>query len=282
MNGYAARVVLASRPAGLEGPTLVTLEVTMPRFILAEFNTHRVFSRNSASSRAIPVARRIRDVRQNPFVPEAFGRNKRGMSATEDLGGWRDTAARALWLGAAGAAVLAAQGLDRLGTHKQHANRLLEPFAWHTVLVTATDWGNFIALRTDKNAQPEMQVVARLMREALAQAEEEAVERMWHIPLVQGVDAEALWDQSHEPEQLFMISAGRCARVSYLTHDGRRDPCADLELAERLVTNGHMSPFEHQATVRFGDARRPSNLAAPWEQFRKALPSEAVWAGGSV
>lgn len=279
-NHYAARLVASSTYDRCRaGATLVTMEVTFPRFILAEFNTHRVLTRNSASSRAVPTAKRIAAVSKHPFVPESFGQNRRGMTAGQALAGWRGLAAEAVWRASAKVACVSARALDALGTHKQHANRVLEPYMWHTVLVTADQWANFFNLRTDKNAQPEMQVIARLMRDlyhdaAVPQARVLGPGDM-HLPLVDEAEAAAL-----DRERALLVSAGRCARVSYLTHDGRRDVDADVALARSLMANGHMSPFEHQAWPgrhHPAGSYYKSNFTWDWVQYRKTLPGEAEW-----
>ncbi len=279
---YQAEVVADSiSPYGVR---LSTLVVTFPRFVLAEFNTHRVFSRNSASSRAIPVQKRIEAVHKNPYVPLNFAKNKRGMQAGAELDEDEAEAARAVWLEARDAAIDSAMKIMELGVHKQWANRILEPFAWHTVLVTSTEWGNYFALRCNEMAQPEIRMASESMREALDASEPETKEPgEWHLPLVREEDY-AQYDLEH----LVKLSCARCARVSYLTHGGVRDPEKDLQLYERLASAGHMSPLEHAARVgdpsddRFdwppgvggGGPCFIGNFRAPWIQHRKDIPFE--------
>lgn len=275
---YSAKVIADS--INTLGVRLTTMEVVMPRFVLAEFNTHRVFSRNSASSRAIPVEKRIRTVLANPFVPEAFAANKKGMQAGENLSDRKNTIARLLWLASAYMACFVAWGLSKVGVHKQWANRIIEPYCWQTVIVTSTEWENFFALRKSKDAQPEIRIPAELMEQAmLASTPERLKLGEWHLPYIFEEDrlqfsakgeGKILWWSD-----LAKISSARCARVSYLTHDGKRDPFADLKLAERLQSGGHMSPFEHVAfatKVRgfYGNFRS-------WKQFRKLLKNESVF-----
>jgi len=244
------------------------MEVTFARFVLAEFNTHRVFSRNSASSRAVPASKMIARVENDPAMPVEWGRNKKGMSASEILDDEDAMAARAVWLEARDAALAAARRLEALKVHKQVVNRLLEPFMWHTVIVTATEWTNFFELRCSENAQPEIRAAAERMREAYAQSVPHAVEYgEWHLPFVQDDE------RSLDVERLKKISAARCARVSYLTHDGVRNIEADVELAERLRGDRHLSPFEHVATPTHDDAFH-ANFRG-WSQMRaevEALP----------
>lgn len=224
------------------GHRLTTFEIVIPRIILAELNTHRDKSRNSASSRAIPVKKMIDMVMNNPYIPTTWGKNQKGMSAVEEILGEDALHCNNSWLRARDNAVAEAQTLMDFGVHKQTANRLLEPFMWHTVLFSATEWSNFYGLRDDKNAHPDIQLVARLMREVQGASEPKLLKAdQWHLPLITGED------QSLSLEELIKVCTGRCARVSYLTHDGVRDPVEDIRLHDQLLGNGHMSPLEHPA-----------------------------------
>ncbi len=310
---YAAKIIADSSASGTR---LTTMEVTFPRFILAEFNTHRMLSRNSASSRAIPVERRIAQVRENPFVPEAFGQNQRGMQAAVELDERDNSKAVAVWLRARDAAVAQAEALLDLGVHKQHANRILEPYVWHTVVVTATEWENFFALRTHKAAQPEMQIIAKMMREVYdASTPRELEPGDWHLPYVDSriVDTnEAItatapdgsvthgispWREG-SPDELLWISVARCAAVSYERQDAQKTVEEYRERHDALLAAGHMSPFEHQAQVMAGGTDCPfapryvregniwcgggyfcRNFRAPFLQYRATLPGESVWRG---
>ncbi|MGA8325961.1 MAG: FAD-dependent thymidylate synthase [Candidatus Cybelea sp.] len=238
---YRARVLLDSvSPAGVR---LTTLEVSFPRFVLAEFNTHRVLSRNSASSRAVPTSKLIDRVERDPVVPLEWGRNKAGMSASDMLSDEEARAARAIWLQARDDAVVRARELLALNVHKQELNRLLEPFLWHTVIVSATEWSNFFDLRCAPNAQPEIRAAALEMRAAIDASRPQRVALgEWHTPLLQEDERDL------DLETRRRISAARCARVSYLTHEGKREIEKDLELFERLKSDRHLSPFEHVAT----------------------------------
>ena len=160
---YDAKIVADS--VSEVGDRLTTMEVTFPRMVLAEFNTHRVFSRNSASSRAIPVEKQLQRIMDDPFIPVWWGRKQSGMQADHELEGDGLVQAKAEWLAARDSAVGHVQRLLELGLHKQITNRLLEPFMWHTVIVTATEWSNFFALRANPMAQPEIRVIAEMMRD---------------------------------------------------------------------------------------------------------------------
>jgi thymidylate synthase ThyX len=296
---YNAKILLDS--ISETGKRLTTFEVTFPRIVLAEWNTHRMFSRNSASSRAIPVNVMIDRVLENPFVPEKFPANYKGMQPNEywEEGDYKYKLAKKVWLNACSSAIdyvqqLTADGANGIKVHKQIANRLLEPFMWHTVICTATEFDNFFKLRTNEQAQYEIRRIADLMYKAyhawdspvnLTKAigmsvtkifgkEWEAVETQklktgeWHLPLIYEEDYEAIHDylasitpdyndnsyDGREFDNLAKkVSVARCARVSYLTHDGKRDIEKDLELFERLRTSGHWSPMEHIATPYFED-----------------------------
>jgi len=263
-NGFAARTLADSvSPAGVR---LTTLEVRFPRFILAEFNTHRMFSRNSASSRAVPTNKMIERIVHHPASPVEWGVNKPGMSASETLTQEQADEARAEWLRARDEAIKHVQALQRFNVHKQVVNRLLEPFMWHTVIVTATEWNNFFLLRLAENAQPEIRVAAQRMNAAIGASTPKPVAvGAWHLPLIQP-------DELTMPiEDLKKISAARCARVSYLTHEGKRDIQRDIELCDRLRADRHLSPFEHVATPA-ADSAFHANFRG-WVQMRKDIES---------
>lgn len=241
---HAAKVLADS--ISPDGFRLTTLEVTFPRIVLAEKNTHRLFSRNSASSRAIPVERMIKMVQDDPYVPTHWGKNQKGMQADEEFPLADHARLVDRWLAAAQSATNHARLLLGEGVHKQITNRLLEPFMWHTALVTATEWSNWDHLRANKDAHPEIRKLAELMLEVRTMSRPEKLGRdQWHLPLVP--DGPELLSTGYDMDALIRISIARCARVSYLTHDGRRDPSDDMKLFDRLLTSGHMSPLEHVA-----------------------------------
>lgn len=298
---YSAEVIADS--VSEAGVRLTTLEVTLPRIVLAEFNTHRMFSRNSASSRAIPVAKQLAKIKDDPFIPVHFGANQSGMQADDELHGEAKDAALAEWLSARDSAVEHVERLLEIGLHKQITNRILEPWMWQTILVTATEWSNFYALRANPQAQPEIRIAAEQMRAAMnASTPDLKQEGEWHLPLIgytppaerfSNLDewAQAIADSEHElewakqnPDEAIKVSVGRCARVSYLTHDGVRDHSKDIELYDRLVSSGHMSPTEHVATPSYfvnedetwyqGETPWSGNFFG-WQQFRKTLAGES-------
>lgn len=282
MTVIRARVVADS--VSRAGVRLTTMELRYPRFIHSEFMTHRVFSRNAASSRAIPVARMLAQVTDDPALPVHWGADRPGMQAREELDGPARACALSCWLAARDQAVTRVRELLALGLHKQVANRLLEPWQWIVTVVTATDWDNFYALRDHPDAQPEMQSLAAAMLAAHNGSVPAVVEvGGWHLPYVaQNHELDAvgiLAAQQAFPERSALTcalacSVARCARVSTLRHDGQApDPEADVRLHDRLLTAGHMSPFEHQATPQIPPLERSGNLRG-WNQYRKGLPGE--------
>lgn len=143
------------------GGRLVTMELCYPRFIHSEFLTHRMFSRNASSSRAIPVEKMLQQVQENPAMPVHWGKNQPGMQAREEI---FPNTGKDLWKIYAKQTAKNAEELNLIGYHKQVVNRLLEPFQYIKVIVTATEWDNFFKLRLHEDAQPEMYELARCMK----------------------------------------------------------------------------------------------------------------------
>jgi thymidylate synthase ThyX len=287
-------------------PRLTTLQLRYPKFIHGEFLTHRVFSRNSSSSRAIPVQRLIQDVIDDPVIPIHWGANQKGMQADKECdervevygwGGGTDRTKQNAWLQARDNAVKASQAFDKAGYHKQIVNRLIEPWYHINTIVTATEWSNFFALRRHKDAQPEMKALADAIYDAMVNSTPKILEPgEWHTPYFiddeTATVAEALnipkiykaKDRNNLVNAIIKVSVARCARVSYLTHDGKQPGIeADLKLYDHLVGSVplHASPAEHQATpdligVYKNEWLNPhlhGNFKG-WRQFRKTLSGE--------
>ena len=282
------------------GVSLYTFVLNYPRVILAEVNTHRMLSRNTASSRAIPASKQRSRVLAVPFVPVTIGQNQKGMQAGVELEGWRHFVAINTWKLARYPMVLASWILEKVGAHKQVVNRVVEPWTWTQQVVTCTDLKNVFKLRNHPDAEPHFQLLAKQMVEQV-----EYVERLfetvnfnsrnpdgtpcwlspvnpnkgvlrvqmlkpgeWHLPFINEMD------KGYPVEMLKSISTARCARVSYyLPESGKPStPERDLELCGRLSSSGHWSPFEHVATpvaedVYIGNFRS-------WKQYRKEYPAE--------
>lgn len=266
----SARVVADSVSA--TGKRITTFVLTYPRFVHAEFMTHRVFSRNAASSRAIP-ARKIRaSVQQEPAMPVYWGANQAGMQAERELSGLNLFFVKLLWTKAAYLMLAVNWLFEKLGLHKQIANRILEPWFNITVVVTATEWANFYHLRNHAKAQPEIKALAEAMLEAQNSSTPTLVGYgKWHLPFVEAAELLGLG-----VERALKVSVARCARVSYMNHEGLRSSFEeDQKLYERLVGEDpkHASPAEHQATPS-EDRSEPCGNFVGWVQYRKLFPSE--------
>src|SRR5581483_5346106 len=159
--------------------------------------THRVFSRNAASSRAIPVDKLIKRVQEHPVRPVYWGKNQKGMQAEEELSDEQRQQAEAVWIEARDAAISFANRLREIGVHKQIANRLIEPWMPITIIWTATEFGNFFNLRCHKAAQPEIRKLADMAADLYYSHDPRPVDYdEWHLPLIQedewGLDVELL------------------------------------------------------------------------------------------
>ena len=278
--------IIADSVSG-DGVRLTTFQLKFHRFILPEFNTHRSFSRNFSSSRAIPVAKIIEQVRFDPAIPVHWGKNQPGMQAKEELTGPALDICKKYWEIAAKNAADTAAEMHDLGLHKQVVNRILEPFQWVSGVVTATEWDNFFELRAHPDAQPEIQALAYLMQEKMEASPPREMKRGdWHLPYVQPHE---FADYGDDVELLKKVSAARCCRVSYMKHDGTHANIEeDLALCNRLVGSRplHASPFEHQATPDQWNVQRGGGFVWDyphlhgnfngWIQHRKEVELE-VW-----
>lgn len=238
------------------GERCTTFLAVFPRIVLAEANTHRAISKNSASSRAIPFHRMVSMVQDNPFIPIRWMKAHKGMQGNEYFTDEKDIKACEIeWLKARNSAVEHATLLSDIGVTKQVCNRLLEPFMWHTVIMTGTDWGNYFALRAHEAAEIHIQDLAYKMLEAYnASTPKSLKEGEWHIPFGDKLDLERLEglnggpkSDSYTIELKLKIATARCARVSYLNFEGKDDYLADIKLHDELSKMGHWSPFEHCA-----------------------------------
>ena len=253
---------------------LTTFVLTYPRFIHSEFMTHRVFSRNASSSRATPVKKQIQMIIDNPAIPLAFTKNKPGMQGGEVLDEQAHENAMLVWLNARDSAVNYAKILADLEVHKQYANRILEPWAHITVVCTATDFNNFFALRYHPAAQPEICELAKQMWELYTNnTPKPLLDGEWHLPFCDE------FDKKNDSIKMSIVkSVARCARVSYLNHDGAISTYEqDLQLYDRLLGSFpiHASPSEHQA-MAISDANVRSGNFYGWIQYRKTLKNENV------
>lgn len=252
---------------------LWTFELTYPRYIHSEFMTHRVFSRNASSSRAIPVKRMIEQVRENTVIPPKVFMNQKGMVGETEADPVTTTAFHVLWEEAAENACKTAEMMERLGIHKQHVNRILEPFQFIKVIVTATDWYNFFVLRLAPDAQPEIRELASAIYDEMNRYHNKDVgvleldkeHIVVSLPYITDEDIKEIGKEEYH--LLMKISAARCARVSYNNHDGSKpDIEKDLKLYGHLYDSKHMSPMEH-ACIRDEDYHKNANLTG-WKSLR--------------
>lgn len=270
---------------GPNGVRLITYVLTYPRIIHGELMTHRAFSRNASSSRAIPVSRQITMIEKDPFIPKSFTKNQKGMQGGEPLAGEDHIKAEQVWVKAMKHACEMAREFVTLGVSKQYANRILEPYSYITVVCTATEYENFFALRVHTDAQPEMQEIATKMYEArLLSTPKLLSEGQYHLPFITQDDynenTAAFARLQGIDYQLLQVkrSVARCARVSYLNHEGKNPSIQeDLDLYDRLVGSDpkHCSPTEHQASASNCANLRSGNLNG-WHQYRQMLPNQNI------
>lgn len=276
-NLISAQVIADS--ININGDRITSFLLVFPRIILAEFNTHRAFSRNSASSRAIPFKTMLERVEQNPFIPLKWMKDHQGMQGDEYFEGDASENMEFLWLRAKDKAIQQAKMLGNSGLTKQLVNRLLEPFMYHTVIVTATNYQNFFALRAHEAAEIHIQDLAYKMLDAYNQSTPKRLDwGDWHIPFGDNIDGVRIQEEFGDVNSSTMleeykvkIATARCARVSYINFEGKDDYKADVALFERLKMMGHWSPFEHCAYATYDNTR--GNFKG-WEQLRHMFPEE--------
>lgn len=278
----------------VESDRLITLQLRYPRFIHSELMTHRVFSRNASSSRAIPVNRLIQDVIDDTAMPIHWGKNIAGMQAKEEhndfiihqgLNDDLELTREEAWLLARDNAIAVARSFSEAGYHKQIVNRLLEPFSHINVVLTSNDWKNFLTLRNHKDAQPEIEQLAKAIIDAINGSVPKLLNiGDWHLPYITQEDIDDAYER-HKREfnvnitkkiydELAKISTARCARVSYMTHD-RRVPRyeEDIELYNTLLIAEplHASPAEHQAYVGDKPTKNSNFAYSNYFQNRKLI-----------
>lgn len=274
---------------------ITTMVITAPRMILAEFNTHRMFSRNSASSRAIPFDTMVKRVKEDPFIPIAWMKDHKGMQGTEYFSEEEsiNKGLKNLWLEDKESAIIWATKLSEAGLTKQIVNRILEPFMWHTIIVTATEWDNFFKLRLHEAAEIHMQELAKVMLDALNGSTPKVLEvGEWHIPFGDNIELDRVanyFDSIGQSvrtnvdyeEVMVKIATARCARVSYLNYEGKDDYGADINLFDQLSKSGHWSPFEHCATPTPIGEYSLGNFVG-WKQLRHTIQSEEFQPDGRL
>lgn len=281
-----ARVILDS--VNPYGSRLTTCVCTYPRYLHSQVMTHRMFSRNTSSSRAIPTEKMIAAVQKDMVVPIHFGRLQPGMQAEEELEGEERDRAESRWREIGAYVVEGARDFFKLGLHKQIANRILEPFAHVTATISFTESANFLHLRDNGKAQHGIQILGRELRAVLKRSRPQKLDwGDWHTPFI--LPDEVGLDLNDK----IRVSAARAARTSYLTHEGIRSIQKDLQLYSDLVDRKdwlkdpvHASALEHPAQARNPDeisgvtwleafeGSMMSNFHPTWLQLRKTVVGE--------
>jgi hypothetical protein len=283
------------------GNRMTTMEIEYPRFILAELNTHRMLSKNSASSRAIPVKAMHEHIRQSPAEPVHWGKNQPGMQAKIELSDTELLAAKNIWQRAMEDAVHWSDALSHgLQVHKQIANRITEPWMTMKTVISGTEWRNFFWLRAHADAQPEIHELAMKMWDAYLKSSPTIIKPgEWHVPYVNAgrdlVTDELCYSdnlgQELSANQAKIISASCCAQVSYRKNDDSFEKAE--KIFKQLIESQpcHASPVEHQAmpmhrpdcfadlgtTHLDRDGQAWSGNLRGWVQHRKLIQGEAQW-----
>lgn len=281
------------------GIRLTTLELEYPRFILAELNTHRLLSKNSASSRAIPEKKMHELLQTMPAMPVEWGSNKAGMVAGDPLDKTQVQAAEGVWLAARDQMLSHSTVLFQTGVHKQLANRITEPWMMMKTVCTATEWRNLLHLRNHPDAQPEFRELAQLIAQALeAHVPQTLKPGEWHVPYVDtkrnSYGDLSYWSQDEElsTDLALKVSASCCAQVSYRATN--MSVTKALDIYHKLIESKpvHASPVEHQATPQPSPGSKAWPLGVThvdrdgnywsanfkhWIQHRKLIPGESVW-----
>ena len=254
------------------GDRLTTFVLKYHRMIHSEFMTHRMLSKNSSSSRAIPVEKMIANVIADNVYPLHWGKNQKGMSAREEVDEQTKIDAKIVWNESRSQSIKHARMLVDIGIHKQIVNRILEPYSTITVICSATEYQNFFDQRCHPDAQPEIKALADAMKAEYDASEPRQIKANslfnWHIPFVTEEDLDQLNKSNTNYSDLLKVSVGRCARVSYLNHDGKRNIQDDIKLHDRLLTSrpAHLSPFEHCA-MALGKSEKRANFTG-FESYR--------------
>lgn len=236
---------------------LYTFELVYPRIIHSEFMTHRMMCRNAASSRATPIQTMIKEVLEHPYIPREWPKNKAGMWADENITDpERVNDCIKDWLSGRDSAVSTAKILNIDHIHKEIVNRVLEPYQYIRVIATSTDWDNFVRLRATHYAQPDIRDLAYAISNIIGNDIPQSKFPSACVPIMLNgtqchvyypyVTTEEAFESDLSYDTLALISAARCARVSYLKHDGTStNYIDDINLGKRLIKDGHMTPFEH-------------------------------------
>jgi thymidylate synthase ThyX len=248
------------------GKRITTVVLKYPRFIHSEFMTHRVFSRNASSSRAIPVDKMIEETSEDIAKPTIWAKNQKGMSSGAPLDHDQQIIANHIWQETAEYVMKKCALLKEIGVHKSIANRMLEPFSHITTIVTSTEWENFFKLRISPAAQPEICELATQIKNLMDISKPKTIKALdWHIPF-----GDMYIKENISIQDMLKISVARCARVSYLNFEGKIDHEKDYVLHDQLASDGHWSPFEHCAKPLSDINQRSGNFFG-WVQYRQLM-----------
>jgi hypothetical protein len=302
-NGISATIVADS--CNVQGNRMITMELIYPRIIHSEVMTHCMLSKNSQSSRAVPLASAIAYVQKNSFLPVWWGKKQAGMSAKEELVGSEMERARHLWESCKQAVIHYAQSMESAQLHKQISARILEPFQMHKTVISGTEWANLLWLRDHEDAQPEFAELAKCISSALEKSTPFPLKPgEWHLPYVSSdiieIDGvEYLTYRDIDGNELDLdtarkVSASCCAQVSYRKLDDSVQKAIDIFNKLFSGSRIHASPVQHQATPMKIEQGNPTE----WEegvthvdregnywsanlkgfiQYRKLIPNEAKW-----
>lgn len=294
MNNTFAKVILGSR--GINGAAeLFTLHLRYPRIIHGEIMTHRVFSRNGRSSRAVPIRKMLKEVWNDPFIPWHWGENKSGMQAGKSIEGFKRKVCIFTWWLASRFVCMFVYILSLLNVHKQISNRILEPFSYIDLLVSSTEWDNFYELRIHGDAEPHFNDLAVKVRNAINEYRDLGKVQtlligQWHLPYIEPADTTRVINHykdihglDYEPseeditEVLKKLSVARCARISYVPFNGQASVIREEARYHSLVGSRpiHSSPAEHQATPTLSlETNISGNFGFGWCQNRKIIEAE--------
>jgi thymidylate synthase ThyX len=274
---YEAKVIADSI---CDGNRLTTMQVTHPIIVHAEFMTHCAYARCASSSRAIPFAKMVKRVEDDPFVPRRVMYEQTGMQGYKLLSEEEYENFVSEWNHARDNAIRAAKSLSVNGIHKSIANRLIGPWSWITVCVTGDEAGfaNYFALRCHEAADYNIQDQAWPMQYAYFTSTPTVLRPgEWHLPYVTEEDREEVKSRAEDSFLLVKISAGRCARTSYLTQECKRSLQADIDLHDKLVSSKpmHASPLEHVACALPPYSPKTGKFIG-WRSYRHELPNEST------
>lgn len=281
---------------------ITTLILEYPRIIHSELMTHRLFSRNASSSRAIPVSKVIEQVKDNPAIPVRFGKNQAGM---QDSGEYENSEAlKLLWIESSKLACNTATVMNDMKAHKQVINRILEPYQFIRVCLTSTNFANWFYLRNHPDADPTIHALAETMQEAMQESKSRKLfEGHWHVPFVEDyidfTGEQIFKDESGSVislQEALIISSSCAAQTSYRKLDTSLEKAKDIY--SKLIESKpcHSSPVEHSALVIAKKEDEPYDYfaiegvthidknAVPWSgnfhgyiQYRQLIKDNAVY-----